>query len=100
VLPRVFLALDNVRKKHPGETVALVCHAGIIYAVEAYLKAQVDHLQKQPSIPAQTRRGARIDPRRYDMPSRISWIITWRWEYHLQCPLAECDLLVSLSFAV
>lgn len=41
VLPRVFLALDNIRKKHPGENVALVCHAGIIYAVEAYLKAQV-----------------------------------------------------------
>jgi broad specificity phosphatase PhoE len=43
VLPRVFLALDNIRKNHPGQTVVVVCHAGVIYAVEAYLKAQAGH---------------------------------------------------------
>jgi len=40
VLPRVFAALDAVRQQHPGERVLLVCHAGVIYAVEAYLKAK------------------------------------------------------------
>jgi hypothetical protein len=40
VLPRVLEALDDIRSRHAGESVLLVCHAGIIYALEAYLKAQ------------------------------------------------------------
>jgi broad specificity phosphatase PhoE len=46
VLPRVFLALDSIRKNHAGQCVVAVCHAGVIYAVEAYLKAQAG--QKNP----------------------------------------------------
>ena len=104
VLPRVFLALDNVRKKHPGETVALVCHAGIIYAVEAYLKAQVDRLHKHPSIPAHTGGDARLDPHRYGisphtpLESSLDTVSTTR-SILLQFSMSIICFLVSLSLA-
>jgi len=50
VLPRVFAALDAVRQQHPGERVLLVCHAGVIYAVEAYLKAKARRRNPQRCV--------------------------------------------------
>ena len=47
VLPRVFAALEDVRQAHPGGRVVVVCHAGVIYAVEAYLKAKARHRNAQ-----------------------------------------------------
>uniref|UniRef100_A0A7S4P0K4 Phosphoglycerate mutase n=1 Tax=Guillardia theta TaxID=55529 RepID=A0A7S4P0K4_GUITH len=47
VLPRVFSALDYVRMQHPGQRVVVVCHAGVIYAVEAYLKAKSGYRNPQ-----------------------------------------------------
>lgn len=77
VLPRVFMALESIRKNHAGESVAIVCHAGVIHAVEAYLKAQAGYRNpRRVRIGNLGARWIRWDGVAFRLGRRLSLLIT------------------------